>query len=196
MCLLPRRRFVVGGLAVLAAPAVPLAARVARAQPSPPSNARYEPPDVVLVDHNGARARVREVLDPRRPIVMQFIFTSCSTICPLLGAAFSGLQKRLGPDPNTARLVSISIDPENDTPARMRDFLRKFDAKPNWTFLTGARDDIRRVAKAFEALTEDKMQHAPLTFFSTPTNGGWVRLVGFVSAGALLDQFRRANPKA
>jgi protein SCO1/2 len=159
------------------------------------SVARYAVPDVTLTDQDGNRVRLRDVVDPSKPLLLQFIFTSCSTICPLMGATFANFQRRLGDESKDVRLVSISIDPDHDTPARMKAFLQKLDARPSWTFLTGSRQDIRQVTAAFEALSDDKSQHSPLTFFSSPADGSWVRLVGLVPASELVEEHRKVHKK-
>lgn len=159
------------------------------------SVARYAIPDVTLVDQDGARVKLREALDPSKPVLLQFIFTSCSTICPLMGATFANFQRRMGDDNKDVRLVSISIDPEHDTPARMKAFLQKLDAKRNWTFLTGSREDIKLVTTAFEAQTDDKNLHSPLTFLSSPRDASWVRLVGLVGASDLVEEHRKVQKK-
>ena len=157
--------------------------------------ARYAVPDVTLVDQDGAKVRLRELVDPSKPVLLQFIFTSCSTVCPLMGATFANFQRRLGDESKEVRLVSISIDPDHDTPARMKEFLQKLDARPGWTFLTGSREDIRQVTAAFEARADDKSQHSPLTFVSSPADGSWVRLVGLVPASDLVDEHRKVHKK-
>ena len=92
--------------------------------------------------------RLPSVLDAPGPVVLQFIFTTCPSICPMMTSTLSGAQGEMG---EGARLVSISIDPEFDTPARLREYAKRFKAGPRWRFLTGGRDDVIAVQKAFGA---------------------------------------------
>ena len=81
-------------------------------------------PDVVLVNQNGDRVRFKSLLECDKPVVVDFIYATCTTICPVLSAGFSAMQKKLGPDSQDVQLVSITIDPENDTPKVMKEYLK------------------------------------------------------------------------
>jgi protein SCO1/2 len=130
------------------------------------------------------------MLDQPGPVVLQFIFTTCPSICPLLSTALSAAQAEMG---EGVRLVSISIDPEYDTPARLRDYARRFKAGPRWRFLTGGREDVAAVQKAFGAWRVNKMSHEPLTFLRRAAGEPWVRLAGPVGAGELAAEVRRLS---
>lgn len=155
------------------------------------STAQYTVPDVTLVNQDGARVKLRELIADGKPTFVQFVFTSCPTICPILGAIFSNFQKKLGPAADEIRFVSVSIDPEHDDPAQLRAFLERYEAKANWTFLTGSRDDIQAVQNAFDAYANNKMSHSPLTFFFSPSEKTWVRIGGFIGAAELVTEYEK-----
>lgn len=155
----------------------------------------YTAPDVTLIDQNGARVKLRELLDPSRPVLVQFIFTSCTNICPVMAATFASFQNLLGPDDASTRLVSISIDPDYDTPARMKNYLKTFQASQRWSFLTGSRTLIDTVEKSFEAWVANKMSHARLTFIWSPARKEWTRISGFIGAADLLTEYRKAQAR-
>ena len=119
----------------------------------------YVVPEVTLVNQNGRKVRLNALLISKRPVLVDFIFTTCTTICPLLSIGFSDFQKKLGPEADSIQLISISIDPEHDTPKAMKAYLQRYDARAGWDFLTGSREDIEKVLKAFGAYTPDKMSH-------------------------------------
>jgi protein SCO1/2 len=171
-----------------------LVAAPARAEDVQRAYATYRVPDVTLVDQEGARVKLQGLLagNPGKPVFVQFVFTSCTTICSVLGAVFANFQKKFGPGAKEIRFVSVSIDPEHDTPERLKKFLGKFDAGPNWTFVTGDREAVKAVGKAFDAWFENKMSHTPLTFMWSPREKKWLRLNGFVGAGALVEEYRQA----
>jgi len=138
-------------------------------------------PDVMLVNQDGKRVRLPKLLAGEKPVVVDFIYATCTTICPILSVGFSNLQKRLGKSSDQIRLVSITIDPANDTPTVMKEYLRRYRAKPGWEFLSGSRQDIDRVMHAFDAYFRDKMDHQPLNFIRTAETGSWIRLYGLMS---------------
>lgn len=150
----------------------------------------YQVPDVMLTDQNGRKVSLRAMLEGQEPVMLNFIFTTCTTICPVLSASFTQTQKTLGPDASNVRMISISIDPEHDTPAKLREYAQRFQARAGWTFLTGNREDIVAVLKAFDAYRRDKMNHIPLTFMRSAPQVSWIRVEGFASAGDLVREYQ------
>lgn len=157
------------------------------------TEAAYAPPDVPLVDAGGASTRLTTVLAADGPLFLQFMFTSCTTVCPVMSTSFAGAQSRLGPNEARLRFVSISIDPAYDTPERLRGYAKRFNAGAQWQFFTGRAEDIAAVQKAFASYPgNNKMQHVPVTFFRAEAGARWVRLEGLPNAEQLLDEYRRA----
>ncbi len=154
---------------------------------------KYTIPDVVLVNQNGERVRLKSLLETDQPVVVDFIYGTCTTICPVLSAGFASLQRKLAKEGRSARLVSISIDPENDTPKVMKEYLERYRAKPGWDFLTGSRPDIDNVMTAFNAYVSDKMSHLPLNFIRSSKDGTWIRLYGFIGSKDFLNEFEKAG---
>lgn len=155
---------------------------------------RYAPPEVSLVDQDGRSLALLEVLADPRPLMLNFIFTSCTTICPVLSASLAQAREALGPDAQRVRMVSITIDPEHDTPERLRRYARRFGAAEGWDFYTGDLQDIIRVQKAFDAFRGDKMSHIPLTFLRAAPDEPWIRMEGFANAGELIEEYRGGLP--
>ncbi|MDA8431629.1 MAG: SCO family protein [Nitrospiraceae bacterium] len=150
----------------------------------------YGVPDVSLVNQNGASVKLRTLLASKQVVLVDFIFTTCTTICPVLSAGFANFQRKLGPAAKDVHLVSISIDPEHDTPARLREYLKRYDAKPGWDFLTGTRKDIKAVLDSFHAYTIDKMYHMPLALLHSARDNRWVRIYGLVGTSDLVAEYR------
>ncbi|MGH8476464.1 MAG: SCO family protein [Methylococcales bacterium] len=150
----------------------------------------YEIPDVMMVEPSGTEISLRLLLSYEGTVLLQFIFTTCPTICPVMSQVFSSAQEKFGPDLDRIRMVSISIDPEQDTPARLRDYARRFKARPQWVFLTGSLDDILAVEKAFDVYRGNKMRHEPITFLRASPEE-WVRINGLMNATELVAEYRR-----
>ncbi len=92
-------------------------------------------PDFSLTDQEGHPTRKSDLSG--KVWVADFIYTGCASFCPMLTQRMSELQGEV-------RLVSFSVDPENDTPARLKDYAARFQAKPSWLFLTGDSEAVRK----------------------------------------------------
>jgi protein SCO1/2 len=139
----------------------------------------------------GAAVPLGPELSHRGLVLLQFIFTTCSTICPVLSGVFAAVQGQCGSELAPVHLLSISIDPEYDTPERLQGYARQFKAGQHWRFLTGKRADLVAVQKAFDAYRGNKMRHEPTTYLRASPDAPWVRLDGLMSAAELLAECRR-----
>ena len=149
-------------------------------------------PDVTLIDQHGREVEFRAAMLGDRPVFVEFIFATCTTICPVLSAGFASMQRKLGDQREQVLLVSITIDPEHDGPEELRKYLDRYGAKTGWDFFTGTREDIDGVMRAFDAFVPDKMSHKPLTFVRGPGLEGWVRIDGFAGSKDLMEELEHA----
>jgi protein SCO1/2 len=163
---------------------------------APPATSRttgsYQIPNVVLKRSDGTVVKLAQQIDDGRPVLLDFVYTSCSTICPVMSRTFAEVQTRLGADAARLQMISISIDPEEDTPARLTEYARKFDAGPQWSFYTGTVEASTAVQRAFGIYRGDKMNHPPVTFYRSGPTADWVRLDGFITPESILQE---ASPK-
>ncbi len=154
------------------------------------SVASYQIPDVKLLDEKGHEVALANSLGADKPVLLNFIFTTCTTICPAMSATFSQVQTRLGEEGGSVRMVSISIDPEHDSPTQLSAYAKRFEAGPQWSMLTGKLEDSIAVQRAFDVYRGDKMNHEPVTFMRKGADQPWVRIDGFASADELLREYR------
>lgn len=154
------------------------------------SEEKYVIPDVTLISQDRKKVRLVELLDPGKPVLVDFIYGTCTTICPILSAGYSSLQRKLGDDADKVLLVSISIDPEYDTPEVMSEYLKRYQAKPGWLFLTGTREDIDKTMRAFDAYVPNKMAHYPITFMRGPGRDHWLRIYGLIGTSDLMKEYQ------
>ena len=143
-------------------------------------------PDVPLIDDNGNPVKFGD-LTKGKIVAMSFIFTTCKTICPPIGANFSRLEKFVTEDSlqDKVSLVSVSIDPTTDTPQRLKDWKTKLGGGDGWTLLTGKKHDVDKLLKQLEVFTANKIDHSPWALIGNPATGEWRRENGLASADAL-----------
>src|SRR5438552_11712056 len=164
--------------------AVATAASVSRA------TVNYETPAVMLVRADGKSVSLPHELDDGRPVLLNFIFTTCSSICPLTSRTLEEFQDKLGPEAARVHLMSISIDPEQDTPSRLAEYARKFHAGPGWQYYTGTLAASLAAQRAFDAYRGEKMSHTPVTLMRAAPGKPWLRIEGFVTPDELVDDYR------
>jgi protein SCO1/2 len=152
------------------------------------TTASYAIPDVRLVRQDGTLVNLGEELNDGRPVVLAFIYTSCTSVCPLISHTLSQLQSQLGENAAHVHLVSISIDPEQDDPARLREYAKTFNAGPAWQHYTGTRAASQTVQRAFDVYRGNKMDHTPATLIRTEPGASWIRIEGFATANQLLAE--------
>ena len=152
-------------------------------------------PDVSVYDQNGKRHNFYSDLIKGKTVAINFIFTTCTTICPPLTATFRRVQQDLPTNAPEAKLISISVDPAIDTPERLRDFAAKFKAGPGWTFVTGDENEIASLLRALGAAVADKNDHTPVILIGNDVAGYWTRAYGLSSPSVLVKAIAEAAKK-
>lgn len=105
-------------------------------------------PSFSLLDQTGKAVTDRDLRG--QLAVVNFVYTRCPSVCPMLTAKFKALQTKLKGLPGV-RYVSISVDPQHDTPEVLNAYAARFQAAPEWLFLTGPLSEIERtVVKGFK----------------------------------------------
>jgi protein SCO1 len=136
-------------------------------------------PDVEVLDQEGKRIHFYSDLIKGKVVVISFLFTSCKFYCPMQGDSLSKVQsllgERLGRDIN---LITVSLDPENDTPERLKAWGAIFGAKPGWTFVTGAKPEIDKISMALTGAEALKGEHSPVVYIGNDKTGIWIRAYG------------------
>lgn len=145
----------------------------------------YHFPPLTLHSEAGEPVELASLEALERPLVLNFIFTSCSAICPTLSGGMVSTLKSMREQGIEVQGISVSIDPLNDTPRTLATYKQKFGSPADWTLLTGDLDHIRTVQRAFDAWRGNKMNHAPLTFLRPAPGEPWLRVSGFATAAEL-----------
>jgi len=155
------------------------------------STVSYEAPAVTLVRADGKSVSLPQELDDGRPVLLNFIFTTCSSVCPLTSRTLEEFQRQLGAEAAKVHLMSISIDPEQDTPARLTEYARRFHAGPEWQYYTGSIAASIAAQNAFDVYRGEKMSHTAVTLMRAAPGKPWLRIEGFVTPDELVDDYQK-----
>jgi protein SCO1 len=136
--------------------------------------------DSVLVDQAGKSMKLKSEVMADRIVVLDFVYTTCTTICPVLTATMVRVQNELDAKArDDVRLITITVDPARDTPARMKEYGDKMGVKPGWIWLTGPTGRVNEVLKGFGAYAPSFEDHPPLILVGDASTGQWTRFFGF-----------------
>jgi protein SCO1/2 len=152
--------------------------------------------DLPLLDQDGKTVRFRADVVGDRIVVIDTFFTTCTLICPILGAIFMELQElagdRLGKD---VALVSISVDPLTDIPPRMKKYGEEWEARPGWIFLTGGKPNVDQVLTGLGMYAPDFTDHPSAFLVGDGKTGEWTRFYGFATPEQLMGKVRELTEK-
>lgn len=146
-----------------------------------PSSFSPSVPDVEVVTHEGKKVRFYSDLVKGRTVAVNFVYTTCSTICPSTGALFAALQK----EHERVQFISVTIDPKTDTPPKLAAWSNRFRKTPRWTLVTGSQAAIEQIVKAFGLTTARPQDHSPLTIVGSDRTGHWSKLYGFAGGDTI-----------
>jgi protein SCO1/2 len=151
-------------------------------------------PDVTVRTQDGEEKSFYSDLVAGRTVAINFVFTTCTTICPPMGANFGRLQdelgERLGRD---VHLISVSVDPTTDTPQRLKAWGAKFGARDGWTLVTGEQQTVERLLKALQVFNADINEHSPVVLIGNDAAGEWTRAYGLAGPKKLEEIVTRVE---
>ncbi len=187
-------------------PKCKMALRVTRTKATKPSAPETKPsdpsaisslriPDVTIQDQHGKSLNFYRDLVKGKVVAVNFVFTTCTAICPSLTATFRKVQQQLTERKIQAQLISISVDPTTDTPERLHAFATKFHAEPGWTFVTGNPSEIDSILKEFGVAVANKNDHTPMVLIGNDEVGYWTRAYGLSSPTALVKLITEAGER-
>lgn len=156
------------------------------------ARARTRISDIPVRDQNGRRLKFYTDLVKDKTVAIDFIFTSCTTICPSLTATFRRVQEDLATRAPAVQLISVSVDPMTDTPARLREYATRFKAGPGWTFVTGDKADIDSLLLELGAAATNASDHTPTILVSNDVTGYRTRANGLSSPATLVKVMTEA----
>jgi protein SCO1/2 len=165
-----------------------------REPPAPPPGAgadaeeiaRLRVPEARVLDQDGNSLNFYADLIRGKTVAINFIFTTCTTICPPMTATFRRVQQQLGGRVGRdVRLISVSVDPVTDTPERLKAFASKFKADAGWSFVTGDKPEMDKLLSALGASVADKNDHSPTIIIFNDATGKATRTYGLAPPSRL-----------
>ena len=154
------------------------------------SEVSYQVPPVTLLNQHAEPVLLPDFLHSTKPLMLEFIFTSCTTLCPNQSVLFANFQNKLD-NPQQVQLLSITVDPETDTPEVLRNYLERYQAKPGWDFLTGTKAEIKQVMTAFDIKPSDMITLESSLLLRAPKTGQWSKIDGQLTGRDFLHEYQR-----
>ena len=162
-------------------------------QPEPAASARVRSPaekyfsDVELINQDGQKMRFYNDVLKDKVVVINTFFTSCTGVCPPINRTLERMQEalgdRLGKD---AFLVSMSVDPETDTPSKLKEYSQRFHARSGWIFLTGKKENVDWALYKLGQYVETKDGHTTIIIIGNEPKGLWKKAFGLAKADELM----------
>jgi protein SCO1/2 len=155
-------------------------------QTTPSAAAKYFS-DVELLNQDGQKLRFYSDVLKDKVVIINAFFSTCTSVCPPMNRNLEKIQDalgdRLGKD---VFLVSISVDPETDTPTRLKEYSRRFHARPGWLFLTGKKENVDWALYKLGQYVETKNDHTTVLIIGNEPKGLWKKAFGLAKSDELI----------
>lgn len=133
-------------------------------------------PNSLLVTQDNQKVKFYDDLLKNKIVVINFMFTTCTTICPPMTATLSRVQTLLGDRRKEVNFISISVDPTTDTPERLKAYADRFKAQPGWYFLGGDQANVDTVLHKLGGHVANKNDHTVMLMIGDVANAEWKRM--------------------
>ena len=158
------------------------------AQPQPQTAAQKYFTDVELLDQDGRKVRFYSDLLQGKTVIINAFFTTCTSVCPPMNRNLEKVQQalgdRLGKD---VFILSLSVDPETDTPPRLKEYAQRFHARAGWLFLTGKKENVEWALYKVGQYVEAKDDHTTIVIVGNEATGLWKKALGMAKPEELIQ---------
>lgn len=135
--------------------------------------------DVVLVNQHGKPMRLYSDLLQGKVVIISTFFTSCEGVCPVSQSNLKKIQdwlgRRLGEE---VHILSLSVDPVTDTPAKLAEFAARYKARQGWHFLSGDPDNVRIALRKLGQFVTDRESHQSIFIIGNEPTRLWKKAFG------------------
>lgn len=145
--------------------------------------------DRKLTTQDGRQVKFYTDLLKDKVVLIQFIFTRCTDACPLTTKQLADTQKllgeRLGED---IFFLSISVDPQRDTPEQLKAYSQRFNAEKGWLFLTGHKEDVDQINRKLGQVSPVVEGHLPIFLLGNVRTGHWLKMQPYSASTLIAEQ--------
>ena len=153
-------------------------------------------PNSTVMTQRGKPVKFYDDLVKGKIVIISFIYTSCTDICPLTTARMAQLEEKLGDlVGRDVFMLSMTVDPERDTPERLKEYAERFQAGPGWSFVTGKPEDIRAINYKFGERSKVLSEHRNEIVLGNDATGEWQKDSVFGDIDRLVMTVRALHPK-
>jgi len=144
--------------------------------------------DVELINQDGKKVHFYTDVLKGKTVVVNAFFTTCTSVCPPMNRNMEKIQELLGDRVGKdVFFVSITVDPDVDTPARLKDYAKKFHAGPGWMFLTGKKENLDWALYKLGQYVENKDDHKTIFIIGNEPTGLWKKAFGMANVTELVE---------
>lgn len=145
--------------------------------------------DRPLLTQDGQTVRFYTDLLKDKVVLIQFIYTQCKESCPLITKQMADTQQvlgnRMGKD---IYFLSLTVDPEQDTPERMKEYSHQFKTGKGWLFLTGRKEDVDAVTHKLGQTSAVVEGHSPIFILGNVRTAHWMKMQPFSTPSHIAEQ--------
>ena len=153
-------------------------------------------PNLPVVTQEGKTLHFYDDLLKGKIVVINFIYTSCQDICPIATARLAQVEEKLGEQMgHDVFFISMTVDPERDTPQRLNEYAKAFSTGPGWTFVTGKPVDVRAINYKLGERSTNLSEHRNEIVLGNDATGQWQRDNVFSDLDRLVITIKGLNPK-
>lgn len=148
------------------------------------------PPDIPVTDAAGQTTGFVSLLKPQGTVIVSFMYTNCKSICDVTNAVLAGVDQQLEGQDSAISLVSLGIDPVNDTPEALRRTAQEFGASPRWMWLTAGMRGTSPLLDSLGVAFDSLETHDPMFLVGDFCSGQFTRIIGIPQPDALIELAR------
>jgi protein SCO1/2 len=142
----------------------------------------------VLLTQDNKPVRFFDDLLKGKTVLINFMFTTCTGVCPAMTSNLQKVQEYLGERVGAGvNIISISVDPTVDTPETLKKYTQNYKVKPGWYFLTGGREDVDFVLRKVGGFVKDKNDHTSLLIIGNVETGEWMKTFAMTKPAQIAD---------